>query len=213
MYKPGLRCGTHIGCGNSAACRKHIKGVCSTALVRFLQDAARSGKEVDMEACFSQLTLDVIGKAVFNYDFNALNTDSPLIQVPRVLQTLSLGCQSARCFAAGDICFVTCQQLSRRLCRFRTCLHCAGGIHSVEGDRVTGDRPAATVEGAVHQLAANARLRVYATMPCMHHGASSCIAVRCAATHCGRCRCWRRSYRGSARRLKQWSSFGEPQRS
>ncbi len=34
-----------------------------------------------MEACFSQLTLDVIGKAVFNYDFNALNTDSPLIQV------------------------------------------------------------------------------------------------------------------------------------
>lgn len=35
-----------------------------------------------MEACFSQLTLDVIGKAVFNYDFNALNTDSPLIQVP-----------------------------------------------------------------------------------------------------------------------------------
>ena len=34
-----------------------------------------------MEACFSQLTLDVIGKAVFNYDFNALTTSSPLIQV------------------------------------------------------------------------------------------------------------------------------------
>jgi len=34
-----------------------------------------------VEACFSQLTLDVIGKAVFNYDFNALTTDSPLIQV------------------------------------------------------------------------------------------------------------------------------------
>ena len=34
-----------------------------------------------MEACFSQLTLDVIGKSVFNYDFNSLNTDSPLIQV------------------------------------------------------------------------------------------------------------------------------------
>ena len=33
-----------------------------------------------MEACFSQLTLDVIGKAVFNYDFDALNTSSPLIQ-------------------------------------------------------------------------------------------------------------------------------------
>jgi carotenoid epsilon hydroxylase len=36
---------------------------------------------VDLEACFSQMTLDVIGKAVFNYDFDALTTDSPLIQV------------------------------------------------------------------------------------------------------------------------------------
>jgi hypothetical protein len=34
-----------------------------------------------MEAQFSQLTLDVIGKAVFNYDFGALRTNSPLIQV------------------------------------------------------------------------------------------------------------------------------------
>jgi hypothetical protein len=30
--------------------------------------------------------------------------------------------------------------------------------------------------------------------------------------HCGRCRCWRRSYRGSARRSKLWSSSGGPQR-
>lgn len=28
-----------------------------------------------------QLTLDIIGKAVFNYDFNSLTSDSPLIQV------------------------------------------------------------------------------------------------------------------------------------
>jgi len=35
---------------------------------------------IDMEAYFSQLTLDVIGKAVFNYDFNSLTTNSPLIQ-------------------------------------------------------------------------------------------------------------------------------------
>jgi carotene epsilon-monooxygenase len=34
-----------------------------------------------MEAAFSQLTLDVIGKAVFNYDFNSLTQNSPLIQV------------------------------------------------------------------------------------------------------------------------------------
>ena len=33
-----------------------------------------------MEARFSQLTLDIIGKSVFNYGFDALNTDSPVIQ-------------------------------------------------------------------------------------------------------------------------------------
>lgn len=47
-----------------------------------LQGFARRGESIDMEACFSQLTLDVIGKSVFNYDFNALTADSPLIQVP-----------------------------------------------------------------------------------------------------------------------------------
>jgi carotene epsilon-monooxygenase len=41
---------------------------------------AASGQAVNMEAAFSQLTLDVIGKSVFNYDFNSLTTDSPLIQ-------------------------------------------------------------------------------------------------------------------------------------
>ena len=46
-----------------------------------LAAAAASGTPVNMEAVFSQLTLDIIGKAVFNYDFNALTTDSPLIQV------------------------------------------------------------------------------------------------------------------------------------
>lgn len=44
------------------------------------QVCARSGEAIDMEACFSQLTLDVIGKSVFNFDFNALTADSPLIQ-------------------------------------------------------------------------------------------------------------------------------------
>ena len=46
-----------------------------------LQVVARSGESIDMEACFSQLTLDVIGKAVFNYDFDALTMSSPVIQV------------------------------------------------------------------------------------------------------------------------------------
>ena len=45
-----------------------------------LREAAVSGKAVNIEASFSQLTLDVIGKAVFNYDFDAMNVDSPIIQ-------------------------------------------------------------------------------------------------------------------------------------
>ena len=38
-----------------------------------------------MEACFSQLTLDVIGLSVFNYEFDSLKTDSPLIQAKQPL--------------------------------------------------------------------------------------------------------------------------------
>lgn len=45
-----------------------------------LAKAAAAGEPVDIEACFSQVTLDVIGKSVFNYDFGALTTDSPVIQ-------------------------------------------------------------------------------------------------------------------------------------
>lgn len=48
-----------------------------------LADAAAAGKAVNIEASFSQLTLDVIGKAVFNYDFDSLTKDSPIIQAVR----------------------------------------------------------------------------------------------------------------------------------
>ena len=34
-----------------------------------------------MENFFSRLTLDIIGKAVFNYDFDSLTHDDPVIQV------------------------------------------------------------------------------------------------------------------------------------
>ena len=33
-----------------------------------------------MENFFSRLTLDIIGKAVFNYDFDSLTHDDPVIQ-------------------------------------------------------------------------------------------------------------------------------------
>lgn len=45
-----------------------------------LAENAAKGTATNIEARFSQLTLDVIGKAVFNYDFDALNVDSPVIQ-------------------------------------------------------------------------------------------------------------------------------------
>ena len=34
-----------------------------------------------MENFFSRLTLDIIGKAVFNYDFDSLTHDDPVIKV------------------------------------------------------------------------------------------------------------------------------------
>lgn len=57
-----------------------VFGPSAMQLVGKLQAAAATGEAVDMEAKFSQLTLDIIGKSVFNYDFDALSTDSPLIQ-------------------------------------------------------------------------------------------------------------------------------------
>ena len=46
-----------------------------------LDAAADSGQVVEMENLFSRLTLDIIGKAVFDYDFDSLTHDDPVIQV------------------------------------------------------------------------------------------------------------------------------------
>ena len=43
--------------------------------------AVASGKPIDMENYFSRLALDIIGKAVFNYEFDSLTHDDPVIQV------------------------------------------------------------------------------------------------------------------------------------
>lgn len=48
-------------------------------MVEKLLPDAISGSAVNMEAKFSQLTLDVIGLALFNYNFDSLTTDSPVI--------------------------------------------------------------------------------------------------------------------------------------
>lgn len=43
--------------------------------------AAALGQPIDMENYFSRLALDIIGKAVFNYEFDSLTHDDPVIQV------------------------------------------------------------------------------------------------------------------------------------
>lgn len=48
---------------------------------QLLDEAADSGRVVEMENLFSRLTLDIIGKAVFDYDFDSLTHDDPVIQV------------------------------------------------------------------------------------------------------------------------------------
>lgn len=50
---------------------------------------AQAGKSVEMENFFSRLTLDIIGKAVFNYDFDSLTHDDPVIQVCLLTASLS----------------------------------------------------------------------------------------------------------------------------
>lgn len=45
-----------------------------------LEVAAAKGESVEMENFFSRFALDIIGKAVFNYDFDSLTHDDPLIK-------------------------------------------------------------------------------------------------------------------------------------
>lgn len=49
--------------------------------IRQLEAAAASSTPVEMENFFSRLTLDIIGKAVFNYDFDSLTNNDPVIEV------------------------------------------------------------------------------------------------------------------------------------
>ncbi|XP_010546518.1 PREDICTED: carotene epsilon-monooxygenase, chloroplastic isoform X2 [Tarenaya hassleriana] len=53
---------------------------CAERMVEKLQPYAQDGTSVNMEEKFSQLTLDVIGLSVFNYNFDSLASDSPIIE-------------------------------------------------------------------------------------------------------------------------------------
>ncbi|GLC45871.1 hypothetical protein PLESTB_001447900 [Pleodorina starrii] len=55
-------------------------GDCTLHGTSTLDRAVSSGASIDMENYFSRLALDIIGKAVFNYDFDSLTHDDPVIQ-------------------------------------------------------------------------------------------------------------------------------------
>ncbi|GAB4856531.1 cytochrome P450 [Ancistrocladus abbreviatus] len=52
---------------------------CADRMVEKLKVSSANGTAVNMEEIFSQLTLDVIGLSVFNYNFDSLTADSPVI--------------------------------------------------------------------------------------------------------------------------------------
>jgi beta-ring hydroxylase len=56
-------------------------GQAAENLCKKLDSAATNGEDVEMESLFSRFTLDVIGKAVFNYEFDSLSNDTGIIEV------------------------------------------------------------------------------------------------------------------------------------
>lgn len=53
---------------------------CNQPLVQKLDQAAKEGITLNMETEFCSVALDIIGKAVFNYDFGSVTKESPVIQ-------------------------------------------------------------------------------------------------------------------------------------
>jgi len=53
---------------------------CADILAEKCEQAAVANSKIEMEDGFCQVTLDVIGKAAFNYDFQSLTSESPLVQ-------------------------------------------------------------------------------------------------------------------------------------
>lgn len=59
----------------------NLFGQASDRLCQKLDAAASDGEDVEMESLFSRLTLDIIGKAVFNYEFDSLTNDAGIVEV------------------------------------------------------------------------------------------------------------------------------------
>lgn len=58
----------------------NLFGQASDRLCQKLDAAASDGEDVEMESLFSRLTLDIIGKAVFNYEFDSLTNDAGIVE-------------------------------------------------------------------------------------------------------------------------------------
>ena len=53
---------------------------CNRPLISKLERAALQGSQLNMETEFCSVSLDIIGKAVFNYEFGSVTAESPVIQ-------------------------------------------------------------------------------------------------------------------------------------
>ncbi|XP_062084232.1 protein LUTEIN DEFICIENT 5, chloroplastic [Humulus lupulus] len=58
----------------------NLFGQATDKLCQKLDAAASDGEDVEMESLFSRLTLDIIGKALFNYDFDSLTNDTGIVE-------------------------------------------------------------------------------------------------------------------------------------
>ncbi|GAB4835434.1 hypothetical protein Ancab_000341 [Ancistrocladus abbreviatus] len=63
----------------------NLFGQATERLCQRLAAAASDGEDVEMESLFSRLTLDIIGKAVFNYDFDSLTNDTGIVEAVYVV--------------------------------------------------------------------------------------------------------------------------------
>lgn len=59
-------------------CRTFVE--CNGPLIDKLEEACKDGSTLDMETEFCSVSLDIIGKAVFNYDFGSVTKESPVIK-------------------------------------------------------------------------------------------------------------------------------------
>lgn len=53
---------------------------CAELMITELDKKAAAGEAVNMESVFNSVSLDIIGKAVFNYDFGSVTSESPVIK-------------------------------------------------------------------------------------------------------------------------------------